>query len=190
MDPDWMWGLTNTFKYKAFTFTFGIDGRIGGLSNNRTNYRMWQTGAHPDSDNQWRYDEVVNGEKNYVAEGVYVVSGEATYDAYGRITEDTRVFATNETPVSYESYIKNYWCKGEHFITDETFIKLRELSITYDVPQMFCDKLHMTGASVSLIGQNLLLWTRDYKYADPDKATDNLNSPSVRYVGVNIKLQF
>lgn len=189
-DPDWMWGLANNFKYKNLSLGFTIDGRIGGLSTARTNYRLWQTGAHPESDNQWRYDEVVNGNKSFVAPGVTVVSGSVKYDTYGRIVEDTRVFAPNETPVSYETYIKSYWCKGEQFITDETFIKLRELSVTYDIPSSLCKKMNMKQASVSLIGQNLLLWTKEYKFTDPDRASDNLASPSVRYMGINIKVTF
>ena len=189
-DPDWMWGLANNFKYKNLSLGFTIDGRIGGLSTARTNYRLWQTGAHPESDNQWRYDEVVNGNKSFVAPGVTVVSGSVKYDTYGRIVEDTRVFAPNETPVSYETYIKSYWCKGEQFITDETFIKLRELSVTYDIPSSLCKKMNMKQASVSLIGQNLLLWTKEYKFTDPDRASDNLASPSVRYMGINIKMTF
>ena len=40
---------------------------------------MLETGAHPDTDNQWRYDEVVNGKKNYIGEGVKVVSGEGDF---------------------------------------------------------------------------------------------------------------
>ena len=189
-DPDWMWGLANNFRYKNLSLGFTIDGRIGGLSTARTNYRLWQTGAHPESDNQWRYDEVVNGNKSFVAPGVTVVSGSVKYDTYGRIVEDTRVFAPNETPVSYETYIKSYWCKGEQFITDETFIKLRELSVTYDIPSSLCKKMNMKQASVSLIGQNLLLWTKEYKFTDPDRASDNLASPSVRYMGINIKVTF
>ena len=101
-----------------------------------------------------------------------------------------RIFEKNTTPVSYEQYIKNYWRKGSQFITDETFIKLREVSITYDIPKSFSKKCRLSSSSVSLIGQNLLLWTKDYKFADPDRATDDLNSPSVRYVGVNLKLEF
>ena len=190
MDPNWTWGLTNTLKYKDFTLSFSIDGRVGGLSLNKTNRYLWQTGAHPDTDNEWRYDEVVNGNKSYVADGVTVVSGSAKYDAYGNITSDDRVFEKNTTPVSYEQYIKNYWRKGSQFITDETFIKLREVSITYDIPKSFSKKCRLSSSSVSLIGQNLLLWTKDYKFADPDRATDDLNSPSVRYVGVNLKLEF
>ena len=111
MDPDWMWGLTNTLKYKDFTLSFSFDGRIGGLSLNKTNRYLWQTGAHPDTDNQWRYDEVVNGNKSYIGTGVSIVSGSVKYDKYGNITEDTRVFEKNSTPVSYEQYIKNYWRK-------------------------------------------------------------------------------
>lgn len=189
-EPDWTWGLANSFKYKGFTLAISVDGRIGGLSNARTCRNLWKTGAHPDTDNQWRYDEVVNGNKSYVAPGVKVVSGDVKYDTYGNITEDTRVFATNDVPVSYESFIKGDWVNGAQFIFSETFIKLRELSLTYDIPASICHSLGLTGSSVSLIGQNLLLWTKEYKFADPDKASDDLASPSVRYVGVNIKLQF
>ena len=152
---------------------------------------MWKTGAHPDTDNQWRYDEVVNGKKNYVADGVYVVSGSATYDSYGRITSDNRVFAKNETPVSYETYIKSYFRKGADVnYLSETFIKLRELSLTYDIPNSLSKKIGISNSSIALVGQNLLLWTKEYKFADPDKASDDLNSPSVRYIGVNFKLEF
>lgn len=189
-DPNWIWGLTNTFKYKNFTLSVSIDGRVGGLSRSNTNRTMWQTGAHPESDNQWRYDEVVNGKKNYVAEGVTVVSGSATYDSYGRITSDTRVFEKNTTPVSYESYIKSYWRNGPQLVFDETFLKLRELSLTYDVPASLSKKVGLSSSSISFVGQNLLLWTKEYKYSDPDKASDDLNSPSIRYVGVNVKLEF
>lgn len=167
-----------------------MDGRIGGLSNARTCRNLWKTGAHPDTDNQWRYEEVVNGNKTFVAPGVKVVSGDVKYDTYGNITEDTRVFAPNDVPVSYESFIKGDWVNGAQFIFSETFIKLRELSLTYDIPASICHSLGLTSSSVSLIGQNLLLWTKEYKFADPDKASDDLASPSVRYVGVNIKLQF
>lgn len=190
-DPNWVWGLTNTFKYKKFTFSVSVDGRIGGLSYASTNANMWKTGAHPDTDNQWRYDEVVNGKKNYVADGVYVVSGSATYDSYGRITSDNRVFAKNETPVSYETYIKSYFRKGADVnYLSETFIKLRELSLTYDIPNSLSKKIGISNSSIALVGQNLLLWTKEYKFADPDKASDDLNSPSVRYIGVNFKLEF
>lgn len=189
-DPDWIWGWTNTFKYKNLTLSMSIDGRIGGLSESTTNRAMWQTGAHPETDNKWRYEEVVNGKKTYIAQGVNVTSGTATFDSYGRIITDDRVFAPNDVVVSYETYIKNYWRRGPQLIFDETYVKFRELSLSYDMPKSFVGKLGMSNASVALVGQNLLLWTKEYKYADPDKASDDLASPSLRYIGVNIKAEF
>lgn len=189
-DPNWVWGWTNTFRYKDFTLSMSIDGRVGGLSNSTTNRAMWQTGAHPDTDNEWRYEEVVNGNKTYVAQGVKVVSGSATYDSYGRILTDDRVYAPNDVVVSYETYIKDYWRQGPQLIFDETFIKLRELSVSYDLPKPFAKKMGMENASVAFVGQNLFLWTKEYKYADPDKASDDLASPSLRYIGVNLKVEF
>jgi len=189
-DPNWVWGWTNTFKYKDFTLSVGIDGRIGGKSNSITNRSMWQTGAHPDTDNEWRYEEVVNGKQTYVANGVKVVSGSATYDSYGRILTDDRVYAPNDVIVSYETYIKDYWKNGPQLNFDETFIKLRELSINYDIPKTVTKKMGMENASVALVGQNLLLWTKEYRFADPDNVEDDLSSPSLRYIGVNLKVEF
>ena len=155
---------------------------------------LWNTGAHPDSDNQWRYDEVVNGKTNYIGKGVKVVSGSVEYDVDGNITNDTRVFAPNDVTVYYENYVSNYY-KNDYSevskcIQDETFFKLRDLSITYDMPKSICEKLKMNSMQVGLVGQNLLIWTKDFKFSDPDSAQEDLNSPSIRYVGFNVKLNF
>jgi TonB-linked SusC/RagA family outer membrane protein len=190
-DPNWIWGFSNSIKYKDFVFSLSIDGRIGGLINSSINRRMWQTGAHPDTDNKYRYDEVVNGNKTpFLAEGVKIVSGEVKYDQYGRITSDTRVFAPNDVYVSYESYIKNYWRSGEQLVLDATFLKVREMSVTYNVPKKISSRLGASDIALSLIGQNLLLWTKEYRFADPDRNEDDLPSPSVRYVGFNLNVKF
>lgn len=193
-DPDFIWGFTNSFRYKQFTLGFTFDGRVGGYGYNQTQQAMWHSGTHPDSDNQWRYDEVVNGKKNYIGQGVKVVSGSVKYDSYGRIIEDTRVFEKNDIPVSYEQYIREYhgWSGSKKIqnIEKMTFFKLRELSIGYELHKNLCEKLNIKKASVSLVGQNLLIWTQKFKYSDPDVNKDELNSPSVRYIGVNLKLDF
>lgn len=190
--PDWIWGLNTSLRYKEWTLGISIDGRVGGMAYSRTEQTMWNTGVHPDSDNQWRYDEVVNGNKSYIGSGVKVVSGNVEYDTVGNITSDTRVFAPNDTPVSYESFIKAYnpWSGGKVYqnIHDCTFLKLRELSLSYAMPKTICEKVKLKGATIGLVGQNLLIWMKDFKYADPDVDSDNLNSPSTRYIGFNIKI--
>lgn len=199
LTPDLVWGISNTIRYKAFTLNFTFDGRIGGMSFSRTHQMLWQSGVHEDSDNQWRYDEVVNGKQTYVGQGVKVISGSVERDADGNIISDTRKYASNDVVVSYESYIRTYHDSASkpsrQNVLDETFFKLRNLSLTFELPGSWTKQLRMKNASVSLTGQNLLLWAKEYKYADPDKGGDkygyeNLNSPSQRYVGINLKANF
>lgn len=187
-DPDFIWGFTNDINYKNFNLHFSFDGRSGGLLYNYTAYKMWDTGSHPESDNEWRYDEAVNGNTSYIGNGVQVASGSVSYDQYGQITEDTRTFETNNTSASYETYARRFG-DGKFGATDATFVKLRELSIGYNVPKVFSEKIGMSSASISLTAQNVFLWTKDFKFADPDSNSDSdLTSPSQRFVGLNVKL--
>lgn len=187
-DPNWFWGFNNSFRYKNFDFAFSIDGRVGGLAYNNMNGYMWSSGVHIDSDNQWRYDEVVNGKKSYLVQGVQVKSGTTTRDVYGNILTDTRVYEPNATYVSYETFARGRKAVQDYY--NQTFLKLREVSLTYNVPPKYAKTVGMKSASIGFVGQNMLLLTKDWKYSDPDVNGDNLNSPSVRYMGFNVKANF
>lgn len=187
-DPDWIWGFNSSFRYKNFEFAFSFDGRVGGIAYNNMVGYMWASGAHIDSDNDWRYDEVVNGNKSYLVDGVKVVSGTTTRDPYGNILTDTRVYEPNTTNVSYETLVRNY--RGTQDDYKQTFFKLREVSLIYNLPSKYSKTLGMKNASVGFVGQNMLLWTKEWKFSDPDVNGDNLNSPSIRYMGFNVKVNF
>lgn len=191
-NPDWIWGFSNVVKFRDFTFSFSFDGRVGGVAHSVTDQAMWNSGKHIDSDNRWRYDEVVNGKKNYVGPGVKIVYGRVDRDSDGNILRDNRVFAPNDAAVSYEAYTLNYNPYVGNIriqnIFSQTFFKLRDLSLSYTLPQSLSAPLHLKGLTVGFVGQNVLIWTKEFKYSDPDKASDDLNSPSVRYLGFNIRL--
>jgi TonB-linked SusC/RagA family outer membrane protein len=187
-DPDWIWGFNNTFKYKNLSLAFSFDGRVGGKAYNNMVGYMWSSGSHIDSDNSWRYDEVVNGKETFKLDGVKVVSGTTTRDTYGNILTDTRVFAPSTDVISYEDYSRNYRGVQDYFT--QTFFKLRELSLTYNIPSKFIKHIGMKNASIGFVGQNMLLWTKEWKFSDPDVDGDNLNSPSIRYMGFNVKANF
>lgn len=196
-DPDLEYGLINTFNVGRFTITANIDGRIGGVTWSGTEANMTQSGTHPDLDNQWRYDEVVNGLKNYVGPGVKVVSGEATFDNYGRILTDNRVYAPNDYQTSFESYWRNVYNLDDHlFLQKKTFLKLRELSVGYNFPSTMFKKTGISDMYLGVIGQNLCLFTlhNQWRFVDPDAFeggdSESLASPSVRYIGVNLKIGF
>ena len=125
-----------------------------------------------------------------------VVSGSVKYDKYGTVLSDDRVYAANDVYTTYSQYAQDMhtgiaW-GGNSRPADSfsgTFFKLRELSLAYTLPTHFTRRW-AKSASLALVGQNLLMWAKDFKYSDPDGGTENFNDPSVRYIGLNVKVTF
>ena len=140
-DPDWLWGISNSLRFRDFTFGISLDGRVGGIAQTTTEMYMWRAGSHPNSVVPERFLDANNpGSRNYTGEGVKVVSGEATYDTYGNITSDNRTYAPNDVAVTYQTYINNLhrgtaWGGAPSTLDaySTTFFKIREISslITY-----------------------------------------------------------
>ena len=174
-----------------------MDGRVGGLTQTTTEMYMWRAGSHPKSVTDERFKDATTGGNNYIGKGVKVVSGSATYDTYGNITSDTRVFAPNDIATTYETYI-NALHKGTAWggaaspadVYSTTFLKIREMSLTYTLPKSICEKIYTKGVALSAVGQNLFLWSKQFKYSDPDGGYENFSDPSIRYVGFNVKVSF
>jgi len=53
------------------------------------------------------------------------------------------------------------------YIQDASFVRLREISATYTLPRQFASTFRASGASITLAGRNLALWS-DYEGADPE----------------------
>ncbi len=198
-NPDWVWGLNSSLRYRNFVLYLSFDGVVGGLMSTRTESYMWQSGVHPNSLTPEReLDALTPGSKNYLGEGVKVVGGTVTYDTYGNITSDTREYAPNDVYSTYKQAVADFhntsaWggSANPNDVYERTFMKLRELSLTYQLPSKVLGKLvFIKGASVSFIGQNVLFWAKDFKYSDPDGGSEDFADPSVRYLGGNIKLSF
>jgi len=187
-NPDWIHGIQNTFRYKDFSVTVSADGRVGGLIYSTTNQKMWWGGSHPGTVNQYRED-ANNGLSTYVAEGVVVVEGSVQYDADGNIIEDTRVYAPNTTPVNYIDWNRNTSNAYLNHFYKGTFLKLREVTLTYSVPEKWLSRTFMNAASLSLVGRNLFLWS-ELPNVDPDPGFDALQTPSTRNIGFNLNFNF
>lgn len=189
-NPSWVYGMRHIFRFKNFTLSGQLDGVIGGDMFSRTSERMWYGGTAPESVNQYRVD-ANNGEATYVVPGVKIVEGAISYNGDGTIKEDTRVFEPNDVPVNYNAYNQSYMSYPEfgHHYYKQTFIKLREVTLTYEIPNKIVNELSMTSASVSLIGRNLWMWS-EIKNVDPDSGTDDLQTPAMRTFGFNINVTF
>ena len=124
---------------------------------------------------------------------VKIISGKATHDPYGNVIEDTRQFGPNDVPVSYQSYTTIFnenptEHNARQNIKDATFIKLREVALNYHLPKNVSQSILMSDISVGIVAQNLFMCAKEFKYSDPDRGKENLNSPSSRFIGFNINL--
>jgi TonB-linked SusC/RagA family outer membrane protein len=187
-DPDYIFGFLNTFNYKNFSLNVSVDGRIGGTMYSTTNQKMWWGGTHPGTVNSHR-DAANEGRATYVADGVVVVEGDVQYDTDGKIVSDTRVYAPNTTAVNYISWNVNTSNAFLNHYYDASFVKLREITLTYNFPSALLSKTFLEKASVSFVGRNLFLWA-DMSEVDPDPGSDNLQTPSTRSIGFNIDFTF
>ncbi len=191
-DPDFYFGLQNSISYKNFSFQFSIDGQVGGRYYSILP-RMGRAGTATNYDSQLRED-AANGLKNYVADGVVVAGGEVEYDFEGNIISDTRTFAPNTTATSYQDWSKAIYNLSNGYAEtylDATFLKLRDISISYDFPANLLDRTFFTSARLSLIGNNVLLITKkEAKGDDPSWRNDNLKSPTPVNLGFNLNLKF
>ena len=189
-NPDWVYGFQNNIRYGPVSILVSLDGRIGGLMESKTIRNMWWAGVHPESVNEDR-DLSNAGEQSYIADGVVITGGTVEYDIEGNIVSDTREYAPNTTAVYYENFITTFHSKsyGNHYY-DETFLKLREVNISFDFPSRWLRQTFIIQASVSLVGRNLAILS-DLKYIDPDSGNDlSMQTPSMRNFGFNLNVKF
>lgn len=90
---------------------------------------------------------------------------------------------------------------GDWFTTSAAFWKLRDISLTYTIPQNVLNRLRVVkGAYISLFGRNLFTWLpKENIYTDPEFSTTNgngiginnsRNTPPVRQYGATLNVNF
>lgn len=179
IQPDFLASLINSFSYKGFTLTALLDGRKGGVFLSRTKSLQAFIGTDPLT--------------LYNDREPFVVPNSVIQTPDGKFTENTDVTVENA---------QNYWTDYvsptliEHLV-DASFLKLREVTLSYRLPHNWVKKTPFSGIQVGLIGRNLALWTKDTNtYSDPETSswgTGNLQGfeygsiPSVRSYGANVR---
>jgi hypothetical protein len=106
----------------------------------------------------------------------------------------------NTVRIPGDRYTAYGWARNPNsrYVYDASYIKLRELSLTYKLPASLMDKTFISQASVSLIGSNLWIIHKNLPYADPEMSQSSGNIqgfqcgvfPAVRRFGVSLNLTF
>jgi len=183
-NPDWIMGLRNSFSYKGITLSALLDIRQGGQIWNGTQGVMNYFGTSKISADE-------RDVRGYVFEGV---------TASGEVNTVPVDFANPALGLSsYRRIRYGFGDISEESIQDGSWVRLRELSISYQLPSSLLEKTKLiNGASISFTGRNLWLSTK-YTGIDPETnltgssngiGLDYFNMPNTRSYGVNLRFEF
>lgn len=193
VNPDFNMGINNAFQYKNLSFSFLIDWQQGGSVFSLDQWYGQGTGLYietvgtNDLGNPVRDPIVENEDGTYAPEsGGFIREG---VDADGNPN-------TARAPGDY------YWGRGwalspnKEFVYDASYVKLRELVLTYSFPMAHNKAIQ--GMSLSFVGSNLWIIHKNLPHADPEASQTNGNiqgwqsgvMPTTRNFGFTLNLQF
>ncbi|MCC8198053.1 MAG: TonB-dependent receptor [Tannerellaceae bacterium] len=185
--PNWLAGFRNEFSYKEWTFGFLLDYRNGGDIFSVSQMFGAYTGI---------YDFTAAGgiRENGMVLGRDFMSDKVFKTADGQV---------NDVVVSPQDFFENFYSIGELAIVDGSFLKLREVYLTYTFPRSVLERTkYIKGLRVSLIGSNLaLLWTHKSNLINLDPETtssadnrgigfESNSYPPTRSMGLKLHVTF
>jgi len=188
VNPDWIGGVNNTIRYKDLALGFLIDVRHGGDVFSLDNYYGLATGLYPETAGN---NDLGNPVRNSIATGGGVIFPGVTADGKA----NTKRVDISSLFGAY-GYYRN---PAAAFVYDASFVKLREVTLTYSLPHRLTDRWGpVKGIDLSFVGRNLWIIDKNLPYADPEEgiSSGNLQGyqvgayPSVRNFGFNLKVRF
>jgi hypothetical protein len=79
-----------------------------------------------------------------------------------------------------EDYFHRNFGNHETGMVDASYLKLRELRLSFQLPDNVASRLGFSAAEVALIGRNLFLWSK-YNSIDPETAFDASNVQGIEF---------
>lgn len=216
--PDWTGGISNTFSYRSLSLSFLIDASVGGSIFSNTNKTGKYTGVlantlsgrDAEHGGLWYYTAAMGNNVRLPESPSYSVSSDGLY--YAQVNgQSTRVYqdgimvegvtesgSKNEEVVSAEKYYHRIYGIAEANVYDASYVKLREVALSYRLPRLWTQKLHLQEASVTLTGRNLWTIYKSVPNIDPESALTTGNAqgveayslPTTRSFGVNLSVKF
>ncbi len=197
INPDLMGGLSNQFSYKNIQLRFLIDFQLGGefYSHGLTYRDLMGTSVESlKGRDEWYsthegmfFGDPIKGviPKGYVEEGVNVNTGEVN-----TVPLEPMMRAVNS--IWFNKIVSDY-------ILDATNVRLRELSLGYDVPKSIIGKTPLTNVNIALVGRNLFFLYNAAHHVDPESgynagtignAIEATAMPATRSYGFNLTINF
>jgi TonB-linked SusC/RagA family outer membrane protein len=183
--PDWKAGVTSTFSYKGWSFHFLITHRQGGHVGSATLGTMAYNGE---------LKETLKGRDGSL------IFGKNIFTQYTAVKEDG---SSNDIPVDAQSLWQEIGngsaYVGEAFDESTTNTRLKEMELSYRLPESILKNTPLTKIEISLVGRDLFFIHRVSPSIDPDilpgtgtsvEGFSSFPPPTRRSFGINIKMTF
>ncbi len=183
VNPDWTGGVTTAFSWKGLTLSAALDIRKGGYMFSRTKNLMQFTGNG--------YMTTYNDRNPFVIPNSVYADG----------TENTSpIYLVDQ---SYQDWYNKYGMGegGEFYLMDRSFVKLRNITLSYQLPRTLVNKLYLSEITLSAFANNVFTWTHKANhYIDPETSSygndlgglfgETYSNPSCRIFGFNLGVKF
>jgi iron complex outermembrane recepter protein len=220
--PTWVGGLTNSVRWRGVRLSAVVDMRVGGDIVSLTNYYGYATGkwketlagrdeAHgglpyyiDDAGNAVRlpsHDARAPGGKNVYHDGIILPGVKRVFGADGQVTG----YAANDKLIPIVDYYFTNWDWNNpsslytNAVYDNSYAKLREVSLDFAVPARFTRRFAAQNVHVALIGRNLGYLFKRVPNIDPEAAINSdpryqgyeyAWTPAMRSLGFQVRATF
>ncbi|MBN1414170.1 MAG: SusC/RagA family TonB-linked outer membrane protein [Bacteroidales bacterium] len=178
--PDWRGGVILDVSYKNISLSTTFDGKFGGDVYSMTTTWGRYAGVLEET--------LLGRETGFVGDGVKLAADGVTY-----VPNDVVVSSKRYNQTAFDNTI------AEGSVFDASFIKWRELILTFQLPSKVLASTPLKGISLSLVGRNLAILYKNIPHVDPEVAFSAENDylgmefgtvPSTRSLGFNININF
>jgi len=186
-NPNHSFGIINNLSYKGINLNIVADYRSGNMILNAVGNALDFTGVSEHS--------TLNGRQSFVIPNSVIKNSDGTF------TPNTDVVVTDASRAFWVS--SDYHNTQMAYVTSAAFWKLREVSLTYDLPvNKIWGGKYVKGAQIGVVGRNLLMWRpKTNVWTDPEfnnsSTTSNAvgytsedQTPPTRVLGFSVKLTF
>ncbi len=196
-------GLSNTFSYKGIKLSVVFDAKFGADVYSMTTMQSYVFGTATatlegregwyQSEQQRKAEGKTSDE--WTATGGYLAKGVKL----GPVIDGVQTYIPNDTYVNPQLYWKTFEENSpEPFILDASYIKLREMSLSWTLPARWTNKLRIESIALSAYGRNLAILYSKLKNIDPESTYNNGNGkgfeygslPSRRTFGFGLNIKF
>lgn len=188
--PKWYGSITNNISYRGIRFSFQFDVYRGGKFFSATQMCGMAKGT---------LIETVENEFRNIGRTLPGKQGSIEYDING----NKQVVTTGDNNVMIDGY--NYanmfqnGPSGELNLIDAHYIKLREIRLTYSIPDLLMKKIKsLSEIHVSATARNVYIFGSKLKHIDPEftystgiiQGIEAIQNPGTRMFGFNLNVVF